>query len=136
MLDVTFQFAGDRHLVGAHAAGQLGAGLNGEIALDVHVALELAGDAHAAAAFDLAFDGDVGGDQRFLAGQAGVGACDWSGSGAGDKLGFRRRVVRGPAPRPVRILRQRAVHGRGVVSAREDADHLLPLVHQGDAQRE
>ena len=66
-------------------AGQLGAGLDGEIALDVDVALELAGDAHAAAAFDLAFDGDVGGDQRFLAGQAGVGTCDrrdWRGVAA------------------------------------------------------
>ena len=78
-LDVAFQFAGDRDLVGAHAAGQLGAGLDGEIALDAGVALELAGDAYAAAAFDLAFDGDVGGDQRFLAGQAGVGACDGRG---------------------------------------------------------
>jgi hypothetical protein len=39
-----------------------------EITLHVDIALELAGDAHAPAAFDLAFDGDVGGDQRLLAG--------------------------------------------------------------------
>ena len=63
MLDVTFQFAGDRDLVGTHAARQLRAGLNREIALDVDVALELAGDAYAAAAFDLAFDRDVAGDE-------------------------------------------------------------------------
>ena len=81
--------------VGAHAAGQLGAGLDGEIALDADVALELAGDAYAAAAFDLAFDGDVGGDQRFLAGQAGVGACHRSDVGAGDELGLRRSVEPG-----------------------------------------
>ena len=74
-LDIAFQFAGDRDLVRAHAAGELGAGLDGEIALDVDVALELAGDADAAAAFDLAFDRDVGGDQRFLAGQARLRAC-------------------------------------------------------------
>jgi hypothetical protein len=66
-LDVAFQLAGDGDVARAHAAGQLGAGLDGEIALHVDVALEAAGDAYAAAAFDLAFDGDVGSDQRFLA---------------------------------------------------------------------
>src|SRR5215831_3065700 len=52
-LDVAFELAGNRHLVGANAARQLGARFDREIALDADVALELAGDAYAAAAFDL-----------------------------------------------------------------------------------
>src|SRR6478672_4730972 len=65
-LDVAFELAGDRDLVGAYGAGQLGAGLDREIALDIDVALELSGDPDAAAALDLALDGDVRGNQRLL----------------------------------------------------------------------
>src|ERR1700704_5523155 len=81
-LDVPLELAGDRDLVGAYAAGQLGAELDGEIALDVDVALEIAGDPYTSPTFDLALDGDVGSDQRLLAGQAGVGARHWNGRGA------------------------------------------------------
>src|SRR5690606_17692016 len=65
-LDVAFDFAGDDHLVGAHAAGEPGTGLDRQVALHVDVALELAGDADVAGALDLALNGQVGGDQRFL----------------------------------------------------------------------
>src|SRR5579862_1331755 len=67
LLDVALELARDRHPVGANGTGQLGAGFDGEVALDIDVALELAGDADAATAFDLALDRDVGGNQRFLA---------------------------------------------------------------------
>src|SRR5258706_12120491 len=73
------------------------------IALDVDIALEVAGDAYAAAAFDLAFDCEIGRDQGFLAGQAGVGAHHWiesgsrSGNGGG---GFRPPRGRGPGRVP------------------------------------
>jgi len=49
-LDIAFQFTGDGDIGGAYAAGQLGAGLDRQIALDFDVAFELAGDAYAAAA--------------------------------------------------------------------------------------
>ena len=48
-----------------HSAGQLGAGFDDEIPFDVDVSLELTCNAHAARTFDLAFDGDVGCNQRF-----------------------------------------------------------------------
>src|SRR5215468_3134412 len=51
-LDVAFELAADRDLVGAHAAGQFRSDLDGDIALDLDVALELAGNAYAAATFD------------------------------------------------------------------------------------
>ena len=73
-LDIAFQFARDRDLVGANTAAQLGACLDGEIAVDIDIALETAGDAYAAAAFDLALDREVVGDQRFLPG-AGTAAA-------------------------------------------------------------
>src|SRR5205814_586418 len=110
LLDVAFQLTGDRDLVGAHAAGQFRAGLDGEIALDVDVALELTRHAHAAAALDLALDGDVVGDERFLAGEAGVRAGGRSGyrrRGRGrDELRFRWSVE------PDRISRFRDRRGR------------------------
>src|SRR6185312_10015186 len=53
---------------------------------------ELAGDADAAAAFDLPFDRDVRGDQRFLAGNARFGARRRSAGGNGSELGFGRSV--------------------------------------------
>ena len=46
----------DRDGLGFHAAGQLGARLDRQIAFDVHVAFEVTGDANVAGAFDLAFD--------------------------------------------------------------------------------
>src|SRR3546814_13484856 len=64
--DVAVQLAGHHHLLGLDAAAEFGALLDGQVALHVDVALELAGDADVAGAFDLAFDGQVGGDQRLL----------------------------------------------------------------------
>jgi hypothetical protein len=88
---------------------------DGEVALHVDVALELAGDADAARAFDLAFDGDFGGDQRLAArarrliGRAdGVGevrACRsnpwlsvpaWWGPGGSERAGVRCCLSRWP----------------------------------------
>src|SRR5512142_1448069 len=67
LLDVALYLAGDRDAVGAHAAGQLRADLERQVALNVHGPLEPAGDPYAATAFDLALDRDVRGDQRLLA---------------------------------------------------------------------
>src|SRR3546814_12052261 len=39
--DVAFQFAGDDHALGTHATGELGAGFDGQVALDVDVALAI-----------------------------------------------------------------------------------------------
>src|SRR5258708_13674822 len=70
---------GDIDVVGADVAGQLaahgdrgrayltlvlGTGLDTQISLDLHVALEGAGDAHVSGAGDLALDRQAGGDQR------------------------------------------------------------------------
>src|SRR5258706_15720687 len=82
------------------------------IALDVDIALEVAGDAYAAAAFDLAFDCEIGRDQGFLAGQAGVGAHHWIESGSrsgngGGGLGLRRSVEPDRFPRFEGRLRSR-----------------------------
>ena len=55
-IDVAFQLAANDDGIGAHAAGDLRAGLDREVALNVDVALEVAGDANVAGAFDLAFD--------------------------------------------------------------------------------
>src|SRR4029078_9094187 len=91
-VDIAFQLAGDRDLAGAHAARQFGAGLDSQVTLDADVAFEFSRDAHAAAALDLAFDRDVGGDQRFLRRRARVGAghgrarAEWGPSGL---LGLR-----------------------------------------------
>src|SRR5690606_15916419 len=65
-LDVAFQFARHVHAVGPHAAGDLRAVLDGQVALHVDVALEAAGDADVAGTLDLALDGQVGGDHRLL----------------------------------------------------------------------
>src|SRR3546814_20061278 len=53
--DVAVQLAGHHHLLALDAAAELGALLDGQVALHVAVALELAGDADVAGAFDLAF---------------------------------------------------------------------------------
>ena len=47
-------------------AFQVGAGIEGDVAVDLHVALETTGDAHVAGADDLALDGEIGGDDRFF----------------------------------------------------------------------
>ena len=50
--------------VRANAAGQLRAGVDRQIALDVNVALEPPGEPNVSGAFDLTFDRDVGADHR------------------------------------------------------------------------
>src|SRR5688572_4210401 len=50
--DVAFQFAGHDDLARAHAAVDLGADLDGQVAFDVNIALEAAGDADMARALD------------------------------------------------------------------------------------
>src|SRR5690606_23316809 len=118
-LDVAFQLAGDDHALGAHAAGELGAGLDGQVALDVDVALELAGDADVARAFDLALDGEVAGDQRFL-GRDALRARR-AGLAARVGAGGRRRLER----RQVGIERSRVLLGRGFLV--EDRHVSCPL---------
>src|SRR5690606_8813380 len=54
-------------------AVELGAVFDAQVALHVDVALEAAGDADVAGAFDLAFDGQIGGDQGFLRDRFGRG---------------------------------------------------------------
>jgi len=49
-----------------HLAGEMRAALDREVAGDLHVALEAAGDAYVAGALDLAFDREIGGDHGFL----------------------------------------------------------------------
>src|SRR5690606_28822094 len=58
-LHVAVEFAGHHHLARLDAAVEAGAFLDPQVALYVDVALELAGDADVAAAFDLALDGEV-----------------------------------------------------------------------------
>src|SRR6185312_14536104 len=60
--DVAFHFTADRHRVRAHAAGELGPRLDGEVALDVDVALEPPREPNVPGAIDLTFDRDVGRD--------------------------------------------------------------------------
>jgi len=64
--DVALDLAAHHHRGGVHLPGDVRALLDGDVALHVHIALEAAGDAHVTGALDLALDGDVGGDQRFL----------------------------------------------------------------------
>src|SRR5690606_41207169 len=68
--------------------------LDGQVALDADVALELAGDADVAGALDLALDGKVGGDQRFLAGRLARGRGGLGRGVGGGRLSERRRLVR------------------------------------------
>src|SRR5439155_24237891 len=65
-LDVPLDLAADRDGARPHAAGELRAGVDREVALDVDVPLEAAGDADVPRAVDLAGDRDVGGDHRLL----------------------------------------------------------------------
>ena len=51
LLDVAFQLTGDGDLVGPYASRQLGAAVDGKVALDVDVALELAGAAAGTAVY-------------------------------------------------------------------------------------
>src|SRR4029079_19192628 len=55
-LDVSLDLAADDHRVGAHAARQLGTGIDRQVALNVNVALEAAGETNVSRAFDLAFN--------------------------------------------------------------------------------
>ena len=129
--DVAFELAGDDDLLRAHATVELGALLDGQVALDVDVALELAGDADVAGAFDLAFDGQVGGDQRFLdfgfaarrrgmaAGAASVLAC-----GSGSRCRRRRHVALRRRARG-RWRRRRVLLGRGGLGGRLPSGDVL-----------
>src|SRR3546814_13012101 len=75
LFDVAVQLAGHHHLLGLDAAAELGALLDGQVALHVDVALELAGDADVAGAFDLAFDGQVGRSEERRVGKECVCTC-------------------------------------------------------------
>src|SRR5690606_6963566 len=96
-VDVALQLAGDGHGVGPDAAGDLGTHLDGEVALHVDVALEAARDADMAGTLDLALDGEVGCDQRFLGGHTwatGGFICGGTGNVAGrGGLGCCRAAV-------------------------------------------
>ncbi len=63
-VDVPLDLARDRHRLGPDAPRQLGTLLDREIALDVHVALELSGDAHMSRTDDLTRDRDLGRNDR------------------------------------------------------------------------
>src|SRR5690606_29341003 len=67
--------------------------LDGQVALDADVALELAGDADVAGTLDLALDGEVGGDQRFLAGGLARGRGGLGRGVGGGRLAERRGLV-------------------------------------------
>src|SRR5258705_10180968 len=47
-------------------SGDLGAGLDGQVAFDIDIALEAAGHANVTSAFDLAVDCETGSDHRLL----------------------------------------------------------------------
>src|SRR5262249_6855 len=64
-LDVAFDLARDDDGVRTHAARELGAGFDRKVALDADITLEATGEANVARAFDLALDGDIGGDHGF-----------------------------------------------------------------------
>ncbi len=88
-IDVALKFAADHDHAGAHLAFEPGARINAEIAIDLDIAFEAAGDAHIAATDDLAFDGQFGSNDRFctrraarrggVVSTAGAGSGAWSG---------------------------------------------------------
>ena len=92
-VDVALDLAADDHGRGIDLAGDVRALLDRDVALHVDVALEAAGDADVARALDLALDGDVGGDQRFLGGAGRSRAPDggWSSMAPATRTGDGRR---------------------------------------------
>src|ERR1700733_3413117 len=58
-LDVAVQFAADDDGIGTHLTREACARIDGEIAVDVDVALEGAGDAHVAGTLDLSLDRQI-----------------------------------------------------------------------------
>jgi hypothetical protein len=61
-----FELAADDHCVGLYATGQVRARLDGQVALDVDVALEVTGDTDMSRAFDLALNGEPGSNDGLL----------------------------------------------------------------------
>src|SRR5262249_54468221 len=66
VLDVADQLTGDADHAGLYVPFQARGGIERHVTLDLHVALELAGDAHVTGTDDLALDGQIGGDVRLL----------------------------------------------------------------------
>src|SRR2546423_8478908 len=64
--DVALEIPADGDRAGPHRSGDLGARLDGQIAIDIHVPLEAARHANVAGALDLAVDCETGSDHRFL----------------------------------------------------------------------
>src|SRR5262249_51991015 len=62
VLDVALELPTHGHSLGPHLPIDIGAGIDGEVAVHLHVALEAAGDAYVAGADDLALDGEIGSD--------------------------------------------------------------------------
>src|SRR5439155_2964646 len=55
-VDVSFQITADGDCAGPDRSGDLGAGLDGQIAIDIHITLEAASHANVAGSLDLAVD--------------------------------------------------------------------------------
>ena len=86
------EFTADGDGLRLHAAGQFRARLDRQVAFDVHIALEVTGDADVARAFDLAFDREPGRDDRFFLLHSGcslpvVSATGRAGGGGGWRSG-------------------------------------------------
>src|SRR5262249_21157537 len=101
VLDVALELAADGHRLRTHLAVERGAVIDGEVAVDLHVALEATGKADMAGADDLAFDGQIGSDNRLfhLRTLPGARGC-WGGierghvaRGRGGTLGLTRKRV-------------------------------------------
>ena len=86
--DVALDFAGNDHGACADGTGEVGAGFDGQRAVDVDVTLEAAGDPHMAGALDLSLEGESGRDDRLLEVLAAAATAGWA---------RRRRSARPPA---------------------------------------
>src|SRR5579864_293141 len=66
VLDVADELTAHAHDARLDVALEARARIQAHVAIDLHVALEAAGDAYVTRACDLAFDSEVGGDDRFF----------------------------------------------------------------------
>src|SRR5579863_7423504 len=67
IFDVALKLAADHHDGGQYLAGQMGSGLDAEVAVDAHVAFESSRHAHISRTFDFALDVQIRGNDRFSA---------------------------------------------------------------------
>src|SRR5215472_1308415 len=118
ILDVAEELAPDAHDARLDVPFEARPGIEAQVPVDLHIALEAAGDAHVARADDLALDGEVRGEEGFLPFLA------WRGTP-------RHIRAQGRYVRPFGLPRRRAArHARAGGCGTGSRSRLFPKRHE------